>query len=245
MQFIKDRDGTIDESSVKEYLLSMIEEDKLTNSYVNQAISALKFLVQKVFKVAGLFNDIPRQKKIRRLPNVLSQEEVARIIEVINNKKHKAIMTLVYSAGLRVSEVVKLKVSDLDFERELLRIDQGKGRKDRYTLFARKAMVLVKEYIEDGKPDYWLFPGANKDRHLSARSVQKVFKRACSKAGIKKDVSVHTLRHSFATHLLENGTDIRYIQELLGHKSTQTTEIYTHVTRKDVRRIVSPLDQME
>ena len=152
---------------------------------------------------------------------------------------------MTYAAGLRVGEVVNLKVQDIDTIRGIVRIDQGKGKKDRISLLSSKAEMILKEYLEKYKPGDWLFEGDVPGRHLTERSVQRVFESSCKKAGITKDVSVHTLRHSFATHLLESGTDLRYIQELLGHSSSKTTEIYTHVSTRDLKRIQSPLDSLD
>ncbi len=153
-------------------------------------------------------------------------------------------MLLTYSAGLRVGEVVRLRCEDIDIDRKMILVRQGKRRKDRYTMLSEFALGALREYLRRYRPRTWLFPGARYGRHLHERSVQKVFQRAKEKAGIDKQVSVHTLRHSFATHLLEGGTDLRYIQELLGHESSRTTEIYTHVSQRDIGRIRSPLDQL-
>jgi site-specific recombinase XerD len=162
----------------------------------------------------------------------------------VRNLKHKSILYLTYSAGLRVSEVVRLEFTDVDQERKLILIRQGKGRKDRYTLLSEIALNVLTEYIQKSGDDVktWLFPGNSPERHITERTVQIVFKNVLRKAGIKKDVSVHALRHSFATHLLESGTDLRYIQELLGHKNSKTTEIYTHVSNRNLIKIQSPLD---
>ena len=157
------------------------------------------------------------------------------------NLKHRLILMLIYSAGLRVGEVVKVSV---DVERGMIRIRGGKGRKDRYTIFSEAALNTFKEYVEKYKPGKWLFPGQRKDKHISTRTVQAIFEKARDKAGIKKDATVHSLRHSFATHLLESGVDLRYIQELPGHKSSKTTEIYTHVSTKELSKIKSPFDLM-
>ena len=175
---------------------------------------------------------LPRPKKERKLPNVLSKEEVGKILSSVANEKHKTILYLIYSAGLRVGEVVRLEFSDIDTKRMLIKVRQGKGRKDRYTLLSDKALQQLKKYYMLYKPEKWLFPGGKEDSFLTERSVQKVFEQACLKANIKKQATVHTLRHSIATHLLEGGTDLRYIQELLGHSSSKTTEIYTHVSEK-------------
>jgi len=149
-----------------------------------------------------------------------------------------------YSAGLRVGEVVKLKIEDIEVKRKLIRVRGGKGRKDRYTVLSEIALRTFREYVDKYKPEKWLFPGQRKDKHISTRTVQAIFEKARDKAGIKKDATVHSLRHSFATHLLESGVDLRYIQELLGHKSSKTTEIYTHVSTKNLSKIKSPLDLM-
>ncbi|MGC9338026.1 MAG: tyrosine-type recombinase/integrase, partial [Candidatus Cloacimonadia bacterium] len=171
-------------------------------------------------------------------------EDVIRIFESVNNIKHKAILMLVYSAGLRVSEVVKLKPEDIDSKRNSVFIKGAKGRKDRYTILSDVALKTLRQYWEKSKPKKWLFPSQDKERHITTRTTQKIFSNACKKANIIKNVTVHSLRHSFATHLLESGTDLRYIQELLGHKSSKTTEIYTHVSKSSIGKIVSPLDKL-
>lgn len=169
----------------------------------------------------------------------------ADILGTVTNLKHKTILYMVYSSGLRVGEVVRLKTGDIDMERMIVKVNQGKGKKDRYTILSKKALDILIEYIKKYKPDEWLFTGEEPDRHITERTVQKVFSDTCKKSGIKKITSVHTLRHSFATHLLEGGTDLRYIQELLGHSNSKTTEIYTHVSTKDYKNIQSPLDRLE
>jgi len=151
---------------------------------------------------------------------------------------------LVYSSGLRVGEVVKIKPEDIDSNRRIIHVKGAKGRKDRYTMLSDKILETLREYWKQYKPQKWLFKGANPERHITTRTVEKIFKHACEKAVIRKDVTTHTLRHSFATHLLESGTDLRYIQELLGHKSSKTTEIYTHISTKDIGKIKSPLDSL-
>lgn len=188
--------------------------------------------------------EIKRPRKDKKLPVVLSKEEIAQILSTVDNIKHKAILMLVYSAGLRVSEVVKLKPEDIDSKRKLIHIKGAKGRKDRYTLLADSVLDTLRNYWRQYEPKKWLFSSTKPDRHLHYRSIEKVFANACERANILKDATVHTLRHSFATHLLEAGTDLRYIQELLGHKSSKTTEIYTHVSRSSISRIVSPLDRL-
>ncbi|MDI9512668.1 MAG: tyrosine-type recombinase/integrase [Bacillota bacterium] len=186
--------------------------------------------------------DLERPKKEKKLPEILSKNEISKLLKAVKNLKHKAILYLVYSAGLRVGEVVKLKPTDIDSDRMLIPIIQGKGKKDRYTILSETALSILRQYVKVYKPEHWLFPGQHPDKHLTERSVQKVFDNARIDAKIRKDVSVHNLRHSFATHLLEGGVNLRYIQELLGHSSSKTTEIYTHVTQKNLSNIISPLD---
>ncbi|WP_027340405.1 site-specific tyrosine recombinase/integron integrase [Halonatronum saccharophilum] len=234
----------IEEEDIKKYLLYLLKERELSHSFVNQAVSAIKIMVIKVLKRSDIIINLPRPKKEKKLPNVLSEKEVMRILKSLSNQKHKTILYLVYSAGLRVGEVVKLKCEDIDSDRMLIRVRQGKGRKDRYTTLSHFALEEIRDYYKLYSPKKWLFPGAKLNTHLTKRTVQRVFKRACSKAKIKKKVSIHDLRHSFATHLLERGTDLRYIQELLGHKSSKTTEVYTHVSKKSISKIESPLDKI-
>jgi len=234
----------INESNIKDYLRYLVEEKDATASTLNTAINALKFYYGKILKRKFMY-EIKRPKKDKKLPVVLSQEEVSRILSVVSNIKHKAILMLIYSAGLRVSEVVKLKVEDIDVERKLIHVKGAKGRKDRYTILSDNALKTLNLYLKAYKPEKWLFSGAKGVRHLSTRSAGRIFKNACKEAGIKKDVSIHSLRHSFATHLLESGVDLRYIQELLGHKNPKTTEIYTHVSTKQLGKIKSPLDNLK
>jgi len=233
----------ITNNDIKDYLFHLVEEIEASTSTLNSAISALKFYYGEVLKREFVY-EIKRPKKDKKLPVVLSREEVFNILSSVSNIKHKAILMLIYSAGLRVSEVVKLKPEDIDATRKLIHIKEAKGRKDRYTLLSDVALEAVREYQEKYKPEKWLFIGMKPRMHISTRTVQAIFDQACKKAEISKDVSVHSLRHSFATHLLESGIDLRYIQELLGHKSSKTTEIYTHVSNKHIGEIKSPLDRL-
>ncbi|WP_243117021.1 site-specific tyrosine recombinase/integron integrase [Natranaerovirga hydrolytica] len=235
----------IDINDIKKYTLYLLDEKNSSHSFVNQAISSIKFFCTAVLHQSHFSMELlPRPKKEKKLPNVLSKEEVINIINSLENEKHKTIMYLIYSAGLRVGEVVRLKLDDIDSKRMLIRISQGKGRKDRYTILSELTLKQLRKYYILYKPEQWLFPGGNGKSFLTERSVQKIFEDACNKAKIKRKVTVHTLRHSFATHLLEGGTDLRYIQELLGHTSSKTTEIYTHVTQKNLSNIKSPLDNI-
>ena len=234
----------ITNDDIKNYMLFLLEEQESSHSYVNQVLSAIKLYFKEVLNRNDIVYNFPRPKKENKLPEILSKEEVGRILSNVQNIKHKAILYLIYSSGLRVGEVVRLKVNDIDEDRMLVHVVQAKGRKDRYTLLSQVALDIVKKYKGIEEPEDWLFPGGKKGSFITERSVQKIFKAACDKAKIRKDVSVHTLRHSFATHLLESGTDIRYIQELLGHSSSKTTEIYTHVSKNSIRKIRSPLDDI-
>lgn len=231
------------EEEIKDYLLHLVEEKQAATATVNHAINALKFNFVNVLK-KRFPQGIVRPQKDRKLPAVLSAEEVGQILSAVDNLKHKTILMMVYSAGLRVSEVVKLKPEDIDNKRMLIHLKGAKGRKDRYTLLSEKALACLHKYWDAYKPRRWVFEGAEPGHYIAARSVQNLFARAVSKAGIQKEVSVHSLRHSFATHLLESGTDLRYIQELLGHASSKTTEIYTHVSTKALGKIRSPLDSL-
>jgi site-specific recombinase XerD len=187
---------------------------------------------------------IQRPKKDKKLPNVLSEEQVALILKQIQNLKHKCIPYLIYSSGLRRSEVLNIKPTDIDGKRNCIIIRAAKGKKDRVTLPSQKALILLRDYYKRYRPKGWLFEGAGGGQY-STTSLRKIFQRALVKSDIKKDVTLHSLRHSFATHLLERGTDLRYIQALLGHRSSKTTEIYTHVTRKGFENLKSPLDEMD
>ncbi|HHU70849.1 MAG TPA: tyrosine-type recombinase/integrase, partial [Clostridiales bacterium] len=225
--FIEKQLNSINTADIKRYTLYLINEKKTSHSFANQAISAIKFLWINILHMPD--NEIeylPRPKKEKKLPNVLSKEEVFSILKSVDNEKHKTILFLIYSAGLRLGEVVRLQMNDIDGKRMLIKIRQGKGRKDRYTLLLEVALKQLRKYYSIYRPEKWLFPGGKEGSYLTERSVQKIFEMACEKAKIRADVSVHTLRHSFATHLLESGTDLRYIQELLGHSSSKTTEIY-------------------
>jgi site-specific recombinase XerD len=187
---------------------------------------------------------VHRPKRPKLLPNVLSKEEVKMILNAHGNIKHKAMLSLIYSCGLRRSELLNLKLSDIDSKRGLVIIKQSKGRKDRVAPLSDKILELLRDYYNVYKPQYWLFEGQDKTSQYDEKSLASVLEQALAKSGIQKPVSLHWLRHSYATHLLENGTDLRYIQEILGHSSSRTTEIYTHVSNKNIQRITSPFDNL-
>ncbi len=235
----------LDEGDIRKYMLHLIDDEKVSRSYHNQAVNAAKFLYECVLQTPKVVGNLPRPRKETKLPVVLGRDDVMRLLGVVTNLKHRAILMLTYSAGLRVSEVVRLRVEDIDEERHMIHIRGAKGRKGRYTLLSSVALEALHQYWQTCHPKIWLFPGPKTDSHLTTRTVEKVLEDACQKAGIPKHITVHTLRHSFATHLLEGGTDLRYIQELLGHKSPKTTEIYNHVSERDIGRIRSALDTFQ
>jgi site-specific recombinase XerD len=236
--------NTIDEVKIISYIRFLVTERKVSTSYQNQAINAIKFYYERVLGGQRKFYFIERPIQEKALPIVLSMEEVASIIKVTINIKHRTMLMLTYSAGLRISEVLNLKIKDIDSKRMQIRVIQAKGKKDRYTLLSTKALAMLRVYFKAFQPEDWLFEG-DRGGQYSSRSLQAVMHASCRKAGILKKASMHTLRHSFATHLLESGTDLRYIQSLLGHSSSITTEVYTHVTTKGFDKIVSPLDSLE
>ena len=233
------------EQEIRDYLHYLIQEKKASQSGVSQAYSALKFFYETTLKRDWNRFRIPRVQKGKKLPVVLSQQEVQAILSAIRNLKHRALLMTIYSAGLRLSEVVHLKVSDIDSQRMMIRVQQGKGQKDRYTLLAQRTLKILRDYWKEYRPTDWLFPGKPATRPLSDSAVQKVFEKVLLRAGVKKQASVHTLRHSFATHLLEEGADIYHIQRLLGHTTPNTTAVYLHVSRKDLGGLISPIDLLE
>jgi site-specific recombinase XerD len=224
--------------------LAVLENDKeYSASSMNIAISAIKFFYKNVMK-NDCMAEQHRPRHDKRLPMVLSKKEIGEILEKECNPKHRLLLMLVYSSGLRVSEVVALKREDIDLSRKVIYIRLGKGRKDRCTLLSEKAADCIAEYCAFFKIQTWLFPGQPAAQHLSIRSAQHIFEKALRNAEISKKISIHSLRHTFATHLLESGTDIRYIQTLLGHSNLRTTERYTHIARRSVLNIKSPLDMV-
>ncbi|MCD6345847.1 MAG: tyrosine-type recombinase/integrase [Bacteroidales bacterium] len=224
-------------------MLYLVEDRQVSSSYQNQAINSIKFYYEKVLKGPRRVYYIERPRKEKTLPAVMSEAEVKMIFEKMTNLKHKCLLMTCYSGGLRISEVLNLKPSDIDSSRMLIHIRGGKGKKDRVTLLSTKLLEILREYYKMYKPGEYLFAGQMGGKY-SDRSAQLVIKRAADRAGIGRRVTMHTLRHSFATHLLENGTDIRYIQSLLGHASPKTTQIYTHITTKGIDQIKNPLDNL-
>ena len=233
----------INETEIRNYILYLIENRKVSKSTQNQAINAIKFFYEKVLMQERTVYYLERPMKDKKLPEVLSQEEVMNIFEALDNLKHKTMLMLIYSAGLRRSEMLNLRIGDVDFHRHIVFIRGGKGHKDRQSVLSQNLVPMLQQYLKEYNPGFWLFEG-QKGLRYSASSLQQVLKQATQKAGIRKQVRLHMLRHSFATHLLESGTSTRYIQVLLGHESPKTTEIYAHVSRFALDKIQSPLDQM-
>jgi integrase/recombinase XerD len=216
----------------------------LSQSYQNQAVNAARLFFKTIGKSKLITEQIERPRRENKLPNVLSKEEVSLILKASVNLKHKTMLSLIYACGLRRGELLNLKPVHIDSKRHLLIIVNAKGKKDRVVPISDKVIGMLREYYKAYKPKVWLFEGQQPTKQYSEVSLQKVLKKALQTAKINKPVSLHWLRHSYATHLLESGTDLRYIQELLGHKSSKTTEIYTHVSEKSLQRIKSPFDDL-
>jgi integrase/recombinase XerD len=234
----------ISEEEIVAFLRYLVNERQVSTSYQNQSINAIKFYYERILGGQRKIYLIERPRKEKYLPEVLSEEEIAAILKTITNLKHRAIIMTIYSGGLRISELINLKVKDIDSQRMQIRVEQAKGKKDRYTLLGKKTLLILRQYFAAYKPKEWLFEGDGGGQYADS-SIYKIFKTALSNAKITKKVSIHSLRHSFATHLLENGTDLRYIQNLLGHSSSKTTEIYTHITTKGFDQIKNPLDKLD
>lgn len=223
-----------------EYIL----KNNLSASYQNQIVNSIKLFFHTIRETKMMVDKIHRPKRSKLLPNVLSKEEIKLILNAHSNIKHKTMLSLIYSCGLRRSELLNLKPIDIDSKRNIVLLKNAKGKKDRITPLSPIILEMLREYYIGYKPKIWLFEGQNAGDQYSEQSLQSVLKQALQKAGIKKPVTLHWLRHSYATHLLESGTDLRYIQELLGHSSSKTTEIYTHVSTKSLQQIKSPFDDL-
>jgi len=216
----------------------------LSSSYQNQVINAVKLFYRNRFNKTMEVDFIQRPRREKRLPNVLSKKEVKSILETPTNLKHRAMLSLIYACGLRRSELLNLTLTDIQSNRNLLFIRQSKGKKDRVVPISNRLIDILREYYKAFKPKAWLFEGQFPNTKYSEKSLENVLKQSLTKTKISKKVSLHWLRHSYATHLLENGTDLRYIQELLGHSSSRTTEIYTHVSTLNLQQIRSPFDDL-
>jgi integrase/recombinase XerD len=230
---------------VRTFLLYLVQERRVSFSHYKQTRSALRFVYRVTLGRGDVPDGIPPAKQPRTLPVVLSPDEVARFFAAIRNVKHRAILMTAYAAGLRVSEVTQLRVADLDSSRMVIRVRQGKGRKDRCVMLSPRLLEILRAYWKAVRPRDVLFPGATIDRPITTASIQKVCQRARRAAGMGKPITAHTLRHSFATHLLENGTDLRTIQVLLGHRSFGTTARYVHVATASLASTRSPFDRLD
>ncbi|SPD73370.1 putative integrase/recombinase y4qK [uncultured Desulfobacterium sp.] len=236
----------MDDDAIRDFLYYLLKEKNSSQATLSQHYSALKFFYQTTLGRDWDAMKIPRSKRIKKLPVVLSQEEVADVLGKVQDLQHRAILMIIYAGGLRLSEALNLKVSDIDSQRMMIRVCQGKGNKDRYTLLGKRALEVLRLYWKRYRPKELLFPSRiRRGNPIHGTGVQTAFHDALLKTKIRKKASVHTLRHSFATHLLEQGVEIPYIQNLLGHSDARTTSIYLHVARKKLLTVVSPIDLIE
>ncbi len=234
----------LDNQSLIDFNNNYIMANKFSASFQNQIVNAIKLFFSTVENKKMQPELIHRPKRAKHLPNVLSKQEVKQILGALSNVKHKAMLGLIYSCGLRRSELLNLKLNNIDSKRNLLIIKQSKGRRDRLVPLSEKTLELLRSYYDAYKPKEWLFEGQDKTNKYDESSLASVLKQALEKCRISKPVTLHWLRHSYATHLLENGTDLRYIQEILGHSRSTTTEIYTHVSNLSIQKVISPFDNL-
>ena len=229
---------------IRTFLLYLIQEKKYSSSSVNVTVSALRFLYKITLGCQWDIEKIHFARREKKLPVVLSPDEVAQFLKAVENKKHKAILMTTYAAGLRILETTRLKLSDIDSRRMTIRIQQGKGKKDRYVMLSNKLLIILRDYWKEYQPASWLFYGKTKNNPISTATARQVCRLASYESGLKKRVTPHILRHSFATHLLEQGTNLRTIQILLGHKSPSSTAVYTHIAVQNLKATTSPLDTL-
>jgi site-specific recombinase XerD len=241
--FPNQKPSTIKKAEVIDFLLAYRNSEKWSATIQNQLINAIKFFYEQLLKRTQEFYDLPRAQKPEQLPTVFDEKEIKQLILATENLKHRSMLCLAYAGGLRVSEIVNMKIGDIDSKRMVITLRQAKGKKDRQVMLSEKLLLILRDYFKEYKPKLWLYEGQSGNQY-STRSVQEVIQQAKKKAGIKKKGSIHALRHSFATHLHEGGTDITSIKELLGHTSIRTTMIYTHVSKKQLAKIQSPLDKL-
>ena len=231
-------------SQIKRYLYYCVNEKGLANSSINQIISAVKILFQDVLQREWEPLKIKRPRKEKKLPVVFSKEEISLLLRSVFNIKHKAILSTAYATGMRLSELRMLVFSDIDADRMQIHVRSGKGKKSRMTLLSERLLEQLREYYKIFRPRNYLFEGATRGEPISARTIQQVFKQCLKRSGITKPLNFHCIRHSFATHLLEAGTNLRMIQQLLGHNSLKTTTVYLHVSHFDARAVANPLDNL-
>jgi len=231
------------EDELKAYLLHLMKERHLSEGTFRFYVAGLKFLYRTTLKRQWAVEKIRVPRAKRKLPVVLDLSEVQSLFSVTKNLKHKAILMMTYASGLRASETARLRLTDIDSKRMMVRITQGKGGKDRYSILSQTALAQLRQYWRSYRPREWLFEGAKKDDPITTHSIQLMFYAAKKRAGITKPASIHTLRHSFATHLIEAGTSLHHVQMLLGHRSPTTTTVYLHVSRLNLAQVISPLDR--
>ena len=234
---------TITKAEIESYVYHLKKKYNISNSRQNIIINAIKFFYEQVLGMSRTYYDIQRPKKAKTLPNVLSKAEIKSMLSVTENIKHRLILATIYSAGLRISELQRLRIEDIHHDEGFIFIKDAKGKRDRRSVLSQALAKFIKVYINKYKPAYWLVEGADGGQYSSS-SIQKIFRAAVKKAGINPWATPHTLRHSFATHLLQQGVNLRYVQTLLGHSSSKTTEIYTHVMNINNKIIQSPLDSI-
>ncbi len=245
MRLLKDRSlASLTSNQIKSYLLWLLQERKCSENKVHSTLNALKFCFEQVLNQPKIFITIPRPKKHLQLPKVHAAEQVKKIIQSTNNEKHKTMLMLAYATGLRLQEIINLKIKDINSARMVINVIRAKGKKDRQAILSEKLLIQLRKYFKLYRPKEWLFEGQAGSQY-GYRSLQLVFQQAKERNGIQIPGGIHTMRHSFATHLLENGTDIRLIQELLGHNSIKTTIRYTHVSKAQLQKIKSPLDELD
>jgi site-specific recombinase XerD len=232
-------------AEAKKYFHHLIESEHVSWSFFNQAVCALRFLYQVTLERPEMIPHLPYPRQEKRLPTVLSEEEVARFFQAVSHPRNRVALMALYAAGLRVSEVVGLKPDDINRDRMLIHVRQGKGRKDRMVMLSSMLLKELDRYLRGARPYHWLFPGADPTCHLTTRALQRICRLAGEAAQLSKRVTPHVLRHSFATHLLDAGTDLRVVQTLLGHRSIQTTAVYTHVSTRRLQATTSPLDRLQ
>jgi integrase/recombinase XerD len=242
-KYFKRSPAELGEDELKEYLLYLIRERHLSEGTFRFYVAGLKFLYRTTLKREWPVERIKHPRAKSKLPVVLDLSEVESIFSVTKNLKHKAMLMITYSSGLRVSEAARLRLTDIDSKRMTVRISQGKGGKDRYSILSQTTLEHLRLYWKKYRPAEWLFEGQDKDNHITLYTIQSIFRAAKKRAGITKPVSVHTLRHSFATHLIEAGTSLHHVQLLLGHRSPTTTTVYLHVSRLNLAQVISPLDK--
>jgi site-specific recombinase XerD len=235
----------INQEMIEEYMLHVMQDRKLKWGSCNTILVGLRFFYIKILGQESLFINIPINKKGRLLPEILSSDELENLFTVMTNQKHKTLLMTAYAAGLRVSELVNLKVADIDNKRMMIRVQQGKGAKDRYTILSERLLKELRIYWKMYRPHLWLFNGRDPEQPLPSGTAQKIYYKAKERAGIKKGKCIHTLRHCFATHLLEAGVDLRTIQMLMGHSNIMTTTVYLQVTSKHLSSAQSPLDLLK